>query len=133
LSLADRSYSDAGVAEDSNASARLSAAGESSARASHSFEAPRDSKIVEEEVKPLASASSKRDTTEDEVQEFGFAHPAISRPPRTVWLPKDALGLSAEEEKGCREAGVNASVSNATMDEKGKVDITGAPPDAKEY
>lgn len=61
--------------------------------------------------------------------EYGFAHPAISRPQRTIWIPKDHLGLGEEEVAGCREAGVEASDRNASLSEKGKVDISGAPPD----
>ncbi|KAG6831418.1 hypothetical protein H0H87_005239 [Tephrocybe sp. NHM501043] len=62
-------------------------------------------------------------------EDYGFAHPAVSRPQRTVWLPKDSHGLAEEEERACRDAGVDASTEDAHVDEKGKVDITGAPPD----
>jgi hypothetical protein len=63
---------------------------------------------------------------------YGFAHPSISEPQRTVWLPRDSLGLAEEEQKACREAGVDASVGpDAVMDEKGKVDVTGPPPDIR--
>jgi hypothetical protein len=62
-------------------------------------------------------------------EEYGFAHPAASRPQRVVWFPHDRLGLAEEEERGCREAGVDVSVKDAEMNEKGKVDISGAPPD----
>ncbi|KAJ7359243.1 hypothetical protein DFH08DRAFT_769128 [Mycena albidolilacea] len=62
-------------------------------------------------------------------EEYGFAHPAASRPQRIVWFPRDRLGLAEEEERGCREAGVECSVKDAEMNEKGKVDIVGAPPD----
>ena len=79
--------------------------------------------------------------------EYGFAHPAASRPQRTVWIPADELGhgtsilraivkgscahaLSGEEEaRACRDAGVNASTHDAVVDPKGKVDILGPPPD----
>jgi len=61
--------------------------------------------------------------------EYGFLHPAASRPQRVVWLPLDRLGLVREEQKGNEEAGVETSVQNAQMDEKGKVDISGPPPD----
>ncbi|KAJ7826987.1 hypothetical protein B0H14DRAFT_3144736 [Mycena olivaceomarginata] len=43
-------------------------------------------------------------------EEYGFAHPAASRPQRIVCFPHDRLGLAAEEERGCREAGVECSV-----------------------
>jgi hypothetical protein len=61
--------------------------------------------------------------------EYGFAHPALSRPQRTVWIPQDTLGLADEEEKACKDAGVDASLKDAEMNEKGKVDISGPPPD----
>ncbi|KAF8135989.1 hypothetical protein K438DRAFT_1882078 [Mycena galopus ATCC 62051] len=62
-------------------------------------------------------------------EEYGFAHPAASRPQRIVWFPRDRLGLAEEEERGCREAGIECSVKDAEMTEKGKVEISGAPPD----
>jgi len=62
----------------------------------------------------------------------GFLHPAVARLPRTVWLPNDAHGLAQAEEKACREVGICASSDNATMDEKGKVHVSGRPPDAQQ-
>ncbi|KAJ7795794.1 hypothetical protein B0H14DRAFT_3888011 [Mycena olivaceomarginata] len=56
-------------------------------------------------------------------EEYGFAHPAASRPQRIVCFPHDRLGLAAEEERGCREAGVECSVKARG------VDIVGAHPD----
>jgi hypothetical protein len=63
-------------------------------------------------------------------EEYGFAHPAASRPQRIVWLPLDPLGLVKEEVKANREAGVDVAVQDAVMNEKGKVEILGPPPDA---
>jgi hypothetical protein len=65
-------------------------------------------------------------------EDYGFAHPAVSRPQRVVWLPRDANGLVEEEEKACLEAGVQASTKHAVMNEKGKVDVDGSPPDEVE-
>ncbi|KAK7044665.1 kinase domain-containing protein [Favolaschia claudopus] len=62
-------------------------------------------------------------------EEYGFTHPAASRPQRVVWFPKDRLGLAEEEERGCVDMGVDCSVKDAEMNEKGKVDISGPPPD----
>ncbi|KAJ7064856.1 hypothetical protein C8F01DRAFT_777426 [Mycena amicta] len=62
-------------------------------------------------------------------EEYGFAHPAASRPQRIVWFPRDRLGLGEEEERACEAAGVSVSMKDAEMNEKGKVDISGAPPD----
>ncbi|KAF8627878.1 hypothetical protein AX15_004194 [Amanita polypyramis BW_CC] len=71
----------------------------------------------------LATADSKEEP-------YGFAHPAVSRSQRTIWLPRDVLGLAEEEERECAEVGVDVSVGpDATMDEEGKVDVTGFPPE----
>ncbi|THU93637.1 DUF221-domain-containing protein [Dendrothele bispora CBS 962.96] len=43
-------------------------------------------------------------------EEYGFAHPAASRPQRTIWIPKDQLGLGEEEERANLEMGIDASV-----------------------
>lgn len=61
-------------------------------------------------------------------EEYGFTHPAASRPQRVVWLPRDVLALAEEESRGCRDAGVDVSMDRAEINEKGKVDISGAPP-----
>ena len=66
---------------------------------------------------------------QEEEESYGFAQPAASRPQRIVWIPKDTLGLSMEEERACKEAGVMVSHVNAGMDETGKVRIDGGPPD----
>ena len=66
---------------------------------------------------------------EEEFESYGFAHPAVSRPQRIVWIPKDTLGLTEEEVKGCEEAKVRIGFRNAKLDETGKVDIDGGPPD----
>lgn len=75
---------------------------------------------------PQAQSQAQRE------EEYGFAHPAASRPQRTVWFPRDRLGLAEEEERACREAGVDVSVQRAEVDEKGKVGISGAPPGEEE-
>jgi len=62
---------------------------------------------------------------------YGFSHPAASRPQRTVWIPKDHLGLSEEEERACWDKGIDISTKDAEMNEKGEVELTGdsQPPD----
>lgn len=57
-----------------------------------------------------------------------FYHPASVEPQRIVWLPQDQLGVAAEEEGEIREAGISVSTEGAVMDNKGHVDINGAPP-----
>jgi len=106
-----------------------------------------DSTAIEESSpdpnRPSVSASSDNDKlaeqgldkdspnmAEEEVEEcYGFAHPVASRPQRIVWVPKDTLGLTEEEVRGCEEAGVKVSYVNASLNETGKVDIDGGPPD----
>jgi calcium permeable stress-gated cation channel len=66
---------------------------------------------------------------EEEFESYGFAHPAVSRPQRVVWIPKDTHGLTEEEVKGCEEAKVRVGFRNAKLDETGGVDIDGGPPD----
>jgi len=62
----------------------------------------------------------------NEEADFGYAHPAISVPQRTIWIPRDALGMSEEEVRGCKEMGLSVSVEGATMNVMGKVDVPSA-------
>ena len=66
---------------------------------------------------------------EKEEVDYGFAHPAASRPQRTVWIPRDEFGLAEEEARACKDAGVSVSDVHASMDAKGGVDVSGGPPD----
>ncbi|KAF9067098.1 hypothetical protein BDP27DRAFT_1329517 [Rhodocollybia butyracea] len=63
--------------------------------------------------------------------EYGFAHPAASRPQRTIWIANDRHGLAQEEKRACLDKGIDTSTENAEMNEKGKVELTGdaQPPD----
>ncbi|CCA74265.1 related to RSN1-Overexpression rescues sro7/sop1 in NaCl [Serendipita indica DSM 11827] len=56
-----------------------------------------------------------------------FNHPCLE-PQRVVWIPQDPLGVGELESRHLNEQGVEASTENATMDERGKVDIQGHPP-----
>ncbi|OAX32894.1 DUF221-domain-containing protein, partial [Rhizopogon vinicolor AM-OR11-026] len=69
----------------------------------------------------------------DGTEDYGFAHPAISRPQRIVWIPDDSLGLGREEVQANKDAGVKATTQNARMDEGGKVDVTGSPVDLLKF
>lgn len=57
-----------------------------------------------------------------------FYHPATVEPQRSIWIPKDTLGLYAGEVEDNVAKGVAASSEHAYMNEKGKVDIDGRPP-----
>ncbi|WVR05022.1 hypothetical protein IAU60_002034 [Kwoniella sp. DSM 27419] len=60
---------------------------------------------------------------------MAFLHPATKLPQRTVWLPQDELGLCAAEIERNERDGVKSSSRAAWMDEQGKVQISGPPPD----
>lgn len=73
--------------------------------------------------------SQKQEQAEiNELAKYGFAHPAASRPQRTVWIPTDELGLSQREVEETRKAGVDVSSRDTVMNHKGNVDVSGAPP-----
>jgi hypothetical protein len=61
--------------------------------------------------------------------DYGFAHPAASRPQRTIWMANDTLGLAAEEVAAMKRRGIDVSTEDALMDAKGAVTIQGPPPD----
>jgi hypothetical protein len=71
--------------------------------------------------------------TPDGEEDYGFAHPAVSRPQRVVWIPDDSLNLGREEVQANREAGIKATTLNAVMDENGKVNVTGPPVDLLKF
>ncbi|KZP25055.1 DUF221-domain-containing protein [Athelia psychrophila] len=71
----------------------------------------------------------EQDMKQPEEHDYGFAHPAASRPQRTVWIARDSLGLGAEEARANRERGIDVSLADAEMDGTGKVVIAGPPPD----
>ncbi|KAF9458987.1 hypothetical protein BDZ94DRAFT_1269342 [Collybia nuda] len=109
LSLADKTYGAPSIAEAEEIAAAPSI---------------EDNSSIKKE--PAGPPPIAKPMTEDD---YGFAHPAASRPQRTVWVPVDTLGMSKEEERACQEAGVDVSSKDAVMNEKGKVDIQGIPPD----
>lgn len=70
-----------------------------------------------------------RDGSDAQFEDYGFSHPATSRPQRIVWLPQDPNGFVDEEQRAAESAGVKTSTRHSTMNEKGKVDVDGPPPD----
>ncbi|KIK55038.1 hypothetical protein GYMLUDRAFT_249051 [Collybiopsis luxurians FD-317 M1] len=98
----------------------------------HSAESPSDLEANAPETEHEGSIKAMPDRPAPRAEEeYGFAHPAVSRPQRTVWIPKDQLGLAEEEERACLEKGIDVSTRDAEMNEKGKVELTGdgQPPD----
>lgn len=64
----------------------------------------------------------------EEKEGFGFAHPAVAYPQRTIWIPNDHLGWAHEEEEATRKAGVDVVMgSGATMNESGSVEVDEEP------
>ena len=58
-----------------------------------------------------------------------FTDKHILQPQRPIWIPDDTLGLGRDEARRLREAGLDVATDDATMNEKGKVEIHGAPPE----
>jgi len=81
------------------------------------------------ELPARPSSDDEPDMKPGEQPDYGFAHPAASRPQQTIWMAKDTLGLSAEEMSAIRERGIDVSSADAEMDAKGNVTIQGPPPD----
>lgn len=76
-----------------------------------------------------AAEDENVDMSANQPVDYGFAHPAASRPQKTIWMAQDTLGLTAEETAALRERGIDVSTVDAEMDGKGKVSIQGPPPD----
>lgn len=69
-------------------------------------------------------------TGEDEdFDAHGFDHPSTYAEQPWIWVPRDALGLSARFVREFRELGVEASDEGAVMDERGNVEVNRSPPD----
>jgi hypothetical protein len=122
LTLADKMYNPEVASQQAGPSSEAGAA-------------PSDKASSDEHFSPNVVHLGSREqlaASDPEERDLGFAHPAISEPQRTIWLPHDTLGLAEDEKRACQEASVDASVGpNASMDEKGKVDVTGFPPEPK--
>ncbi|KAH7332874.1 DUF221-domain-containing protein [Rhizoctonia solani] len=91
-------------------------------RAEHEMHARSAPPKSEKYGKNVAEEGKHNDGPED------FTHPAAIEPQRVVWLPRDALGVAEAEEYELRSEGIEASTENATIDEKGHVELTGPPP-----
>jgi hypothetical protein len=91
---------------------------------------PSAGKSVKDESEEASNTPSDEepDMRVREQPDYGFAHPAASRPQRTIWMAKDTLGLSAEELAALKERGIDATNEDAEMDAKGHVTIQGPPP-----
>ena len=84
-----------------------------------------------EEAASQTSWDDEPDMDYREQADYGFAHPAASRPQRTVWMAKDTLGLSSAEMAALQERGIDVSIEDAEMDAMGNVRILGPPPEGE--
>lgn len=69
----------------------------------------------------------------DGTVDYGFAHPALARPQRVVWIPDDTLGLGKEEAKANEASGVLATTAGASMNEGGNVEVHAPPVDLNKF
>ncbi|GAA5981751.1 hypothetical protein JCM10908_004590 [Rhodotorula pacifica] len=97
------------------------------------FPPPRPSS--DEQNAPLRAEQSHVAETErstipgdEHLDKNAFDHPATYQDYDTVWIPQDPAGLYRDEVEATQAAGVDVSCEGATMNEKGKVDISRAPP-----
>jgi len=114
--------------EESNGKDKQAAITESDPEAQNSAGVGRSTNGDEKPASPT-SVDEEQDMKPREQPDYGFAHPAASRPQQTIWMAKDTLGLSAEETAALRERGIDVSTVDAEMDAKGNVTIQGPPPD----
>jgi len=126
LSLKDKTYSPVGGVTD-NTESEAGSSGEN-------LEQGQNADIEADDAQCSSPSKDKSRASENRVAagerneetDFGYAHPAISVPQRTIWIPRDALGMSEEEVRGCKEMGLSVSVEGATMNVMGKVDVPSA-------
>ncbi|KAF4583356.1 hypothetical protein EYR38_002106 [Pleurotus pulmonarius] len=127
LTLADKTYNaTASLHDESDAGSTAPVTGSEKQNAVTADVRDEDIKADISKNERGVEKSDSRGLTEED---YGFSHPAATRPQRTIWIPQDTLGLGEEEVAGCRDAGVDADCADAQMNEKGKVDISGSPPD----
>lgn len=121
LSLKDKTYSPAkGVTDNAESEAGETGRGDEKLTQERNAETEAVGTLHESSSKDKDNAGN-RERNED--ADLGYAHPAISRPQRTIWIPRDALGMSEAEVKGCKGMGINVTIEGAVMNEMGKTDV----------
>ncbi|GAA6060530.1 hypothetical protein JCM10212_005611 [Sporobolomyces blumeae] len=66
---------------------------------------------------------------DEHLDKHAFDHPATYEDYPCIWIPEDRHGLYRREVEDTKAAGVDVSSEGATMNEKGKCDVSRAPPD----
>lgn len=121
LSLKDKTYSPAeGVTDNAESEAGETGRGDEKLTQERNAETEAVGTLHESSSKDKDNAGN-RERNED--ADLGYAHPAISRPQRTIWIPRDALGMSEAEVKGCKGMGISVTIEGAVMNEMGKTDV----------
>ncbi|RXK37761.1 hypothetical protein M231_05010 [Tremella mesenterica] len=70
-----------------------------------------------------------RTTEQDPNDVYAFFHPATKEPQPVLWLPRDELGLCEAEIEANAAAGVESTCKGSVLNQKGRVQISGPPPD----
>ncbi|KAJ9120951.1 hypothetical protein QFC22_002887 [Naganishia vaughanmartiniae] len=83
----------------------------------------------EDQAQQAANKESAGERNRENYDVFAFAHPASKEPQRVIWLPEDELGLAAAEIKDNMSIGILSTSKDAVLNNKGKVEIFGPPPD----
>ncbi|KAE9399448.1 DUF221-domain-containing protein [Gymnopus androsaceus JB14] len=76
----------------------------------------------------LEGQNNENHAPEDSLDKHAFDHPSTYVEQPCIWIPKDTLGLCRVLVEYLEEAGVSASDEGASMDVKGVVEVTSAPP-----
>jgi len=141
LSVADKTYKPEGPPEVDNGRKSYDKRRDtvdSAPGASTSDSGPSQS-VGEEKISPPDSKSDAHFDDRyfaqhaDGKVDYGFAHPALTRPQRVIWIPEDTLGLGKEEVKTNEASDVLATTAGASMNEKGKVAVTAPPVDLNKF
>jgi len=75
-------------------------------------------------------AAGQDDAYKQKEEPADFNHPALQEQ-QIVWFPQDTLGVADAEVAELSKSQIKAATTNAGMDEKGKITITGHPPGRK--
>ncbi|KAJ9093395.1 hypothetical protein QFC21_006425 [Naganishia friedmannii] len=88
-----------------------------------------EASVPEDKAQLAANKESAGERNREDYDVFAFAHPASKEPQRVIWLPEDELGLAAAEIKDNMSIGIMSTSKDAVLNNKGKVEIFGPPPD----
>ncbi|KAJ9102196.1 hypothetical protein QFC20_005025 [Naganishia adeliensis] len=82
-----------------------------------------------DDAQDSATKENAAERNREDYDADAFAHPASKEPQRIIWLPEDELGLAVAEVQDNQSIGILSTTKDAVLDNKGKVEIYGPPPD----